>query len=69
MVYITSSNAYSSVGNSLGVIPGPYVNSLGGDAYKYASSAGGRTLKSTKTTKKTKKARKNRRSRKTRINR
>jgi len=53
---------------SVGVLPQPYVSSLGGYTYKYESKGGKR--KSKRNHKKlTKKARKNRVSRRTRYNR
>ena len=49
-----------------GVIPKPYVSSLGGETYKYESAyVGGKR----KQKRRTRKAKKNRRSRKTRNNR
>jgi hypothetical protein len=52
---------------SAGVIPQPYVSSLSGESYKYASKGGRRANK--KHQKRTKKAKQNRRSRRTRSNR
>lgn len=52
---------------SEGVIPQPYVSSLGGESYKYASKGGRRVGK--KQQRRTKKAKQNRRSRRTRSNR
>ena len=52
-----------------GVIPQPYVSSLGGESYKYASKGGRKSRLSKKQQKRTKKAKQNRRSRRTRSNR
>jgi hypothetical protein len=54
-----------------GVIPQPYVSSLGGESYKYASKGGrrGKRYNSKKQQRLTKKAKQNRRSRRTRSNR
>lgn len=51
----------------VGVIPQPYVTSMGGETYKYASKGGRRISK--KQQRRTKKAKKNRRARRTRSNR
>ena len=52
-----------------GVIPQPYVSSLSGESYKYASKGGRRNNSSKKQRRRTKKAKQNRRSRRTRYNR
>jgi len=54
---------------SEGVIPRPYVSSLGGESYKYTSKGGRRLRISKKQQRRTKKAKQNRRSRRTRSNR
>ena len=65
---LIQASAFSSINApSAGVIPQPYVSSLNGESYKYASKGGRRANK--KHQKRTKKAKQNRRSRRTRSNR
>ena len=59
-------NSFSSTDTPYnGVIPQPYVSSLGGETYKYTAAKGGRSrTKKAKQNKRTKKAKQNKRSRK-----